>query len=143
MSLVDAMLMIQDIVGNVAGVRSAPEYIPEKPGPGIFAVTLLSTGVFKQEPVQVLCGLHNFQLYVICPRMELPKTLKAILPLGELVAAELENNETLRGFCSTFGEIPYTFEYNINLGTPAEPLWYAGWIFTISGIKVEDSEILT
>jgi len=143
LSLEYVLREIQSIVGDVAGIRAAPEFPPEKPPPGIFSVVLPTSGTFKQAPVSVLCGLHDVDLYVICPRVDLPKTMKTILPLGELVAAALENSETLNSMCSTFDEIPYVFETSINLGTAAMPSYYSGWVFTIKQIKVQDQEILT
>jgi hypothetical protein len=143
MALVDALKEIQAIVGNVSGVRAAPEFAPDKPPQGLFSVALPASGLFRQAPAGVLEGLHDVQLYVICPRIDLAKTLKNILPLGELVAAELENHETLHDTCSTFGDITYTFNASINLGTPVNPLWFSGWIFTIMQIKIQDSSILS
>jgi hypothetical protein len=143
MALVDALKEIQAIVGDVSGVRAAPEFAPDNPPQGLFSVALPASGLFRQQPAGVLCGLHDVQLWVVCPRVDLAKTLKNILPLGELVAAELENHETLHSTCSTFSDITYTFNTSINLGTAADPSYYSGWIFTISQIKIEDESILT
>lgn len=105
-------------------------------------MALPSSGVFRQAPTGVLQGLHSVELYVYCPRIDLAKTLKTLLPMGELVAAELEKNVTLNSTCQTFGDIEYTFSANINLGSETQPDYYSGWTFTVTGIKIEDTSIL-
>ena len=141
-TLVDAMLAIQDLVGDVEGIRSAPEYISDKIPPGVFAMSFLDGGIFKVAPSAVLQGLHNIGLYVACARVNLRTILPKLYPLGEKVAGVLENNPRLLETVSTFGPITYTFSYAINVGTDAAPAVIAGWVFTITEVKIEDTTIL-
>jgi hypothetical protein len=137
-----ALKAIQAIVLTVDGIRAAPEYAPDNLPPGIFSVVLPSSGTFGQKPAGVLWGLHNVILYVVCPRVDLPKTLAAIIPKGDLVAAAIQEDPTLSATATAIGDINYTFSTNINLGTASDPAYYAGWIFTITGVKIQNTTIL-
>ena len=138
-TFLDNLLAIQDIVGRVEGIRSAPEFITDKIPPGIFSLVFPDTGEFKEDIPGVMTGLHSPGLYVFCPRGDLAKTLKAIIPLGDKVAAALLSNRTLLGTCSTFGALSYSFGFAINIGKPEAPAYVTGWTFTIHDIKTQDS----
>lgn len=139
----DTLKAIADIAGRADPGIQSMEYITDKPPTGVWAIPYLNTGSYTQEPANVLKGLHDVGLYVVCPRVDLPKTAARLYPLGEKVAAALENEPTLLDTCSTFGEITYTFGYAINVGTPAQPAYVAGWNFTITNVKLQDDEAIT
>jgi hypothetical protein len=137
-NLDSALKAVQEIVGRVAGVRAAPEYATDKVPQGIWSMVFPVSGVYTQEPQGVLKGLHSIGLYVYAPRLDLQKTLKQIIPLGDKVAAALENNPTLDSTVSTFGEIQYEFNAALNVGTGTAPAFVAGWTFTLTGVKIQD-----
>jgi len=135
---------IQDIVGRAdSAIKVSPEYPPDKWPSGISSIVFLRDGVYSQPIPGVLQGLHNIGIYVACPRVDMRNTLKALYPLGDKVAAALESNPTLLASVSTFGAITYTFDYAINVGTAAAPALIAGWEFTISDVKIEDSTVVS
>jgi len=146
-SLDDFIKAIQTVVGDVSGIRAAPEYAPDKLPPGIFSVALPQGGAYRLAPARVNRGLHNVQLYVVCPRVDLPKTLQAIIPLGDAVSLALysdlckiedaDNTSNIGATAETIGDIEYTFSTSINLGNGERPAWYAGWIFTIRVINIQ------
>jgi hypothetical protein len=142
-TLDDALKSIQAIIlAADIGIRAAPDYAPDNLPPGIFSVVLPASGTYGQKPAGVLWGLHNILLYVVCPRVDLPKTLAAIIPLGDAVATALVADPHLNASVSTFATMNYTFSTNINLGTASDPVYYAGWIFTLTGVKIEDPTAL-
>jgi hypothetical protein len=141
-TLDDAIKAVQEIVGNVEGIRSAPEYATDKIAPGISSVAYPIAGSFTNDPNGVLKGMHEIGIYVTCPRIDLAKTLKKLIPMGELVAAALEKEPRLRDTVSTYGAVNYTFAFALNVGTPAAPAYVAGWSFVITDVKIQDSTIL-
>ena len=141
-TLNDCLKAIQDIVGRVPGIRAAPEYASDKVPPGPWAMAFPISGTMSQEYVGILQGLHNIGLYVVTARVDLPATLKAILPMGELVTAALEKEVTLLDTCDTFGKIDYAFNFALNVGTPSAPAYVTGWFFTITDVKIQDTTSL-
>lgn len=141
-TLDDALKAIQDIVGNVEGIRAAPEYATDNVPPGIWSMIFPERGTYTNSPNGVLKGLHNVTLYVYGPRVDLFKTLKTMIPLGDKVAAAIENNPTLLDSVSTFGEITYEFNMSLNVGTASAPAYATGWTFTINDIKILDAEVI-
>ena len=142
-SLDDAIKAVMDIVGDVAGIRSAPDYASDKIPPGVWAMAYPINGTFEQSPIGVLKGLHQIGLYVYAPRVDLPKTLKQVIPLGELVAGALESEPTLSGTVDTFGQISYDFNMALNIGSASAPAYATGWSFTISDVKIQDVSAIT
>ena len=143
-TLLDCMLAIQDIVGRVEGIRSAPEFITDKIPQGIFSLVFPDTGEYRASG-GVLEGYHNIGLYVFCPRGDLAKTLKAIIPLGDKVAAALENEPRLLDTCNCFGTpggITYTFSFSMNVGKPEAPAYVTGWTFMINNVKIHNEDSL-
>ncbi|MBU2177567.1 MAG: hypothetical protein KJ556_20945 [Gammaproteobacteria bacterium] len=138
----DCLKAIADIIGRVEGINQAPEYMTDKTLSGVYAMPYAVSGTGRQEPINVLKGLHDIGLYVIMPRVDLVSCLKRLLPLYEPVMAALENNPTLLDTCSTFGDITYTFGYAINVGTPAAPAYVVGWNFTVQNVKIQDETSL-
>jgi hypothetical protein len=149
MTLQAALSAIQTIVGSVSGIRAAPEYAPDKLPAGIFSVALPASGTYSIT-AGYNQGLHNITLYVVCPRVDLPKTLQAIIPLGDAVTMALatdvlldENGASLselrQATAQTYGDISYTFSTNINLGSPETPAWYAGCVFTLRNVKIQET----
>lgn len=142
-TLNDCLLAIQEIVGRVEGVRAAPEYVTDKVPAGVWSMAFPLRGTYTQAPIGTLKGLHEIGLYVYAPRLDLSKTLRQVIPLGDKIAAALESNPDLDGTCSTFGEISYEFQMALNVGTAQAPAFAAGWTFTISGVKIEDITSIT
>ena len=138
-----ALRAVQDIVGRVEGIRSAPEYATDKIPAGVWSMVLPDNGTYTQEPVGVLKGLHNAVLYVYGPRIDLPKTLKQLIPLCDKVVAALESEPTLLNTVETFGKISYIFNPSLNVGTASAPAYVVGWTFTINDIKIQDTESIT
>lgn len=138
MTLDAAIKALQAVVGAIEGIRAAPEYAPDRLPPGIFSVALPESGSYIVSPAGVLRGLHNIQLYVICPRVDLPKTLQAIIPLGDTVANELQNDPTIGGAVQVIGAIDYSFSTSINLGSADTPAWYSGWVFSVRDVKIQE-----
>lgn len=138
-----AIKAIQDIVGRVAGVDSAPEYASDKVPPGVWAMAFPLDGAFTHEPAGSLQGLHNIGLYICCPRVNLPNTLERLYPLAEKVVGALESSPTLLDTVQTFGPITYTFDTAINVGTASAPAYVSGWIFTITGVKLHHDSIIS
>lgn len=143
MSLADTILAIQTVIATVDGVRAAPEYAPDRLPPGIFSVALPSSGLWRVEPARTMRGLHSIEIDIICPRIDLPKTLQSIIPLGDAVALALitdllSDSSLIRASCDTFGDITYRFSTSINLGSQTDPAYYSGWVFTMQNVKVLD-----
>lgn len=137
-TLDDALKAVVDIVGRVEGIRSAPEYATDKVPPGVFAIAYPAGGEWMEEVSGVLKGMHNIGLYVFCPRVDLPKTLKKIIPMGEKVAAALLKEPRLLDTCNTYGTISYDFVMSMNVGSPSAPAIVTGWQFVINDVKIED-----
>ena len=142
-TLDDALKAVQDICGRVTGVRSAPEYATDKVPPGIWCMAFPVDGEYSQPSNKVLKGLHNIGLYVYAPRVDLPKTLRQIVPYGELITAALESETSLLDTVSTFGPIRYTFNMALNVGTPSAPAYATGWSFVITDVKIENTSVIT
>lgn len=142
-TLDDCFKAIQDIVGRVDGVRSAPEYATDKIPSGIWSMIFPGNGEYSNDPSGVMKGLHSPNLLVVCPRVDLNKTLAKLIPLGDKVAAALHNEPTLLGTADTFGTISYTFVPFQNVGNDAQPAYVSGWSFTINDIKIQDSTALS
>ena len=142
-TLDEALKAIQDIVGRVAGIDAAPEYASDKVPPGVWSMVFPRDGVYTHEPQGVSQGLHSVGLYVVCPRVDLPKTLGRILPLAEEVIGALESNPTLLDTVETFGPISYVFDFAMNVGTASAPAYVSGWDFTITEIKIHNTSIIS
>lgn len=147
-TLDDCLKAVQDIVGRVEGVRSAPEYATDKLGPGITSLVFPADGVYTEDPNGVLKGLHSINLLVVCPRVDLHKTLAKLIPLGDKVAAALHKERRLLDTVDTFGAdgtgISYSFVPFLNIGKgDAAPAYVSGWSFTINNVKIQDSTTLS
>ena len=142
-TLEDALKAIADIVGRVHGIDSSMEYPSDKVPPGVWAMVHPVDGVYSHEPQGVCQGLHNIGIYVACARVDLPKTLARLYPLGELVVGALESSPTLLDTVETFGDISYVFDYSINVGSPSAPAYVSGWSFTIIGVKIHNTTIIS
>ena len=114
----DCMKAVQDIVGRVNGIRSAPEFMTDKVPPGPWAMSFPISGTSIQEPQGVIQGLHDIGLYVVMERKDLAQALRALYPLHDRVMAAFENEPRLLDTCDTFGPITYTFSMAINSDAP-------------------------
>ena len=137
MSIENVIAGIQDLVRAVPGIRAAPEEVPERPAPGVFAIAYPSNGVINGgDPVGEMKSLHNINLEVIAPRTaKLRAVLEGLYPFCKSVPIALEEDPTFGGNCDTFGSISYTF----NLASPMYGGDYMGWLFTINDVKTKDA----
>jgi len=134
---------VQDIVGAVSGIRCAPDYAPAKLPPGVSGIVLPANGTWNERPSMVKQGLHNVNLFIMCPWADSQKVLTLIIPFGDLIAGALLNDRDLGGSCETYEELSYTFgpiNWNAGPGMPADAI---GFTFTIGGIKHHDTTSIT
>lgn len=141
--LADIILAVQDVVGAVSGVRCAPDYAPAKLPPGVSAIVMPASGTFSEMPAMVKQGLHSLTLYVMEPWGQSDKVLEHIIPFGDTVAAALMNYRSLSSTVSTYGDLSYTFGPINWAAAPGMPADAIGFIFTIPGIKHEDTTSIT
>lgn len=127
---------IMDIVGAVTGIRSAPDEVPERAAPGLCAIAYPGAGEFViGDPQGEMKGLHTVVLEILAPRKGLLRAvLKTLYPFGVSIPLALAADTTFGGAAHTFGAITYIFG-----NSPVYGEGWLGWIFTISGIKTNDT----
>lgn len=127
---------IQDLVGAVTGIRAAPDEVPEKPSPGLFAIAYPGNGrLITGDPSGEMKGLHNITLEVITEAGDKQRAvLERLYPFGTSIPLALAADPTFGSSCDTFGEISYTFG-----NSPMYGEGWMGWIFTIQDIKTHDT----
>jgi hypothetical protein len=139
MSLIGIIQAIQDTVGAVTGIRAAPDYPPENLNSIFpFSVCYPESGTYTEGPggVSAYKALHNIKLQIHFGRADLPKSVEAAIPYGDLIAKALLIDPQINDSCDTFDEILYTFG-PLAWGEPAIPT--IGWDFTLTNVKEIES----
>jgi hypothetical protein len=131
-TLQDAINAIQDVVGGVSGIRSAPDYAPDQLSTFPFALAFARTGTFEVGPVGMGKGLHTIVVEVHVARKDLPRDIQAAMAFSDAVPLALLADTTLGGVVSTFTNIRY--EFGPMLWGKLETL---GFRFYVEGIKLQ------
>ena len=125
------------VVGAVEGIN----YYPDEPGEAIplwpAAMVYATNGGAGAGGNDIQTDLHNIELAVIMPAVDMRQQAKTILPLYETITAALWNhrNGQTSSHYSTFTDITYTLG---PLEWPSGESWY-GFVFTITGLKIQNN----
>lgn len=136
-----AVHAVQDVIGALTGIRSAPEYAPDKAPPLPFSVAWGSDGTFTfGAGYGSKLGLHTIIVEVHFERIYLPKAIEFSTPFIDSVSTALM--QTLisatkpSDFPQTFENITYTYGSMVwGQGTGAVNTF--GIRFYIHGVKIE------
>lgn len=112
MTINAAVLRLQAVVGAVAGVKSAPDYPPDKPAAYPFAIAYMGGGDFNSlrhsERLDRYVGNITLELHVSAQNM--PSRVAEITPMIELIrdaiAADSRLNNTLSAPISSLNVSP-------------------------------------
>lgn len=126
---------IMDIVGNVTGIKEAPDYPPEQLGDFPFAVAFPAEGVHQFGVPGERLYLGNVILEIHVSRADLPSAVANSIGFGDTVPNALMNftqagTLPLNGKADTFENILQTFG-ELNWGDTQT----LGYRFTITNIK--------
>lgn len=132
----DAIARIQTLARGLAGMREAPEYVPENINQFPFALTY-----YRQGNTTAMTGwrkgLHTVFCEIHVARQILPAALKTAMPYYQSMIAALEGDPTLDGTVSTIvWPVNHTFGW-LEFGT-IEANKNIGWRFEIT-VKQETS----
>lgn len=89
-SLTSALTQLQKIIGEIDGIRSAPDSPPERAAAFPFVVVYPRSGSFEPEGAYTatdtaIRGLHTLVLQLHVARRDLPRAYEQALPYGELI----------------------------------------------------------
>jgi hypothetical protein len=133
----DAIAQIQQVIGQLEGIRQAPIDPPEQMAVFPFAVCYPTSGVWKPAPLPGKTGLHNVVVEIhVARENNLGNAIETALKYSELVPNVLFKgiqNGTFTEF-QTFGEITYIFG---PLGWNGVPT--IGWRFTLNQLKQQSN----
>lgn len=129
MTLQTLLTGLQGAVGDVTGVKFAPDYPPDSAGDFPFAVTYLERFRVEQNTPQDVRALHTVRVELHVARKDLPEDVYTLLPFFETVTAAiinylLTNTYAHAGITGTFGELGWDDTKTI------------GFLWTIQDVKI-------
>lgn len=137
-TLQDSIDRIQAVVGNLSGIRGAPDEPPEKISAFPFALCYAKSGLYKCGPAgpTKMTGLHTLVLELHVARKDLPRDVALAMAYAKSIPNALYKDflaGTLVGV-EAFVGISYAFG----------PLWWGGqntlgFTFTLEGVKTMDT----
>ncbi|MBT7070744.1 MAG: hypothetical protein HN975_07640 [Anaerolineae bacterium] len=130
MTLQAAVEQVQDLMGAVSGVKSAPDYPPENINEYPFVVAYMGGGEIVFDTPSAYKGLHTIIIELHIARKDLPNDIEIAAPYVDSIPAALMADATLAGTVNLFDNITYEF---------TEMLWDAvetiGFRFSINGVS--------
>jgi hypothetical protein len=120
----------------LAGVRSAPDYVPDQVAEDLVIVCYPATGTWKSNTPEDLRGLHALHLLALLPNVSLAVASERLRPYVDLIPQRLWQALKAGRLTSldTFGDISYEFgewEYG--------GIEYAGYRFIVQNVKTKVS----
>lgn len=104
---------VQDAVLTVSGIRSAPDYLPDAPGPYPFVATFVREGAWNRAlgsridfDVVIAVQMHIERKSVYRPVKEAMGYAESI-PVAIINSTALKNAVVLNSFSFTFGPLSY------------------------------------
>jgi|GEM_PF-1759206 len=119
---------IQDVVGAVTGIRSAPDTPPEQMSGGVTSIVYPAAGRFTEITAGQESGEHTLHLMLATPRSDLRTNWSRMIGLGDTVARALLAAGTLNGTVLNLN-LSYTFG-GLDQAWSEQPMF--GWLFEIS-----------
>ena len=118
MTILDAIKAVQDLVGALTGIKSAPDY----PGGGVFPIAIahLSTGTITPgNPTGARLELHNLavELHIIDDG-SLGDAFVILETLHALIVPALTADTTLTGTIQTYANLTYSTSRTSWYGSP-------------------------
>ena len=118
---------LQDVVGAVTGIRSAPDIPPEQmAGAGVVAWVYPQQGTFREITSGQEEGVHTLALLIGTPRTNLRTDWGRIIGLGDTVARAILNGGSLTSTVLQTNGLRYTFG---DLDWGGQQLF--GWMFEV------------
>jgi len=118
---------VQDVIGIVTGIRTAPDIPPEQiAGGGVVALVYPATGRFSEIAPGQEEGLHTLHLMLATPYANMRTDWARIIGLGDTVPRALLAAGTMTATIIQINELRYTFG---NLEWGGQPMF--GWMFEI------------
>lgn len=109
--LEDAYEELQQLLSTITGLRSAPDYPPDKPGTFPFLVVFPASGTFAPVTFDGPEGAHTVIIQIHVARKDLARDLKDAIPYVEKIAKKLlyQDHSNLNSTVDDIGELRYTF----------------------------------
>lgn len=119
---------VQDYVGVVTGIRTAPDAPPDQiAGGGVCALVYPASGAIRDLAAGgLLEGQHTLHLMLATPRVNLRSDWARVIALGDTVTRALLGANTMSGVLVMITECRYTFG---DLEWGGQQLF--GWLFEL------------
>lgn len=101
MSLQTAITRISAILGDISGIKSAPEQPPESSSAFPFGIVYPDSGQIEAEYSFTSKAIHNLAIEVHFNRSNLPQAVKEMVPVITLIKQALIEDPTLAGTVDT------------------------------------------
>lgn len=136
MALSDAIGEIQELIGALTGIRTAPD-TPDESVVFPAALTYLARGTFQNGPPEVMTGLHDIAIEIHVARGgSLARAVAECMPYAESVPDALWGalrDGTITEL-QTWGSIDYVFGPAVWGGVPT-----VAFTFTMRGAKTQEA----
>jgi hypothetical protein len=135
MGLPDVVREVQAEMRALAGVRSAPDYVPDQVAEDLVIICYPATGTWKSNTPEDLRGLHTLHLMLLVPTgIPLKTALEDLYPYVDLIPQRLWQALKAGRLTSldTFGDIGYEYGKWAYAG-----IEYWGYRFTVQNVKTK------
>lgn len=109
MTVQAAVIALQELVGDVTGIKGAPSYPPDSLNIFPVAAAYPAQGSLNFGVAGEMKGLHNLVVEVHVRRTNLATDVQAVIGYIDSVPDAVMADPTLSGTVSTFERIDYTF----------------------------------
>lgn len=106
-----AVFAVQELIGELSDIRGAPEVPPEKITVYPFSVAYPGRGTYEKEAAGQVRGLHTITVEIHTIRKNLPRDIRKIIGVMDLIAAVIlaDENFNLGGTVDTITSLGYEF----------------------------------